>query len=133
VFLQLAAAAAALPATTRMASASDYPTRPARILVGFSPGATATMAARIIAQWLSDRLGQQFIIENRPGAATNIAAEAVVFAPADGYTLLMLTVSLSIRRDQCTRRVPSRPRRNKQEKRGGEEIGGQIGGRAQPL
>ena len=91
VFLQLAAAAAALPATTRMASASDYPTRPARILVGFPPGRTADIAARIIAQWLSERLGQQFIVENRSGAASNIATEAVVRAPADGYTLLAAT------------------------------------------
>ena len=94
VFLQLAAAAAALPATTRMASASDYPTRPVRILVGFPPG--ATIAAHIMAQWLSDRLGQQFIIENRPGAATNIATEAVVRAPADGYTLLAATANNAV-------------------------------------
>ena len=95
LFLQLAAAAAAaLPATTRMASATDYPTRPVRILVGFPPG--ATIAAHIMAQWLSDRLGQQFIIENRPGAATNIATEAVVRAPADGYTLLAATANNAV-------------------------------------
>jgi tripartite-type tricarboxylate transporter receptor subunit TctC len=94
VFLQLAAAAAALPATARIAAASDYPTRPVRILVGFPPG--ATIAAHIMAQWLSDRLGQQFIIENRPGAATNIATEAVVRAPADGYTLLAATANNTV-------------------------------------
>jgi tripartite-type tricarboxylate transporter receptor subunit TctC len=96
VFLQLAAAAAALPATTRMASASDYPARPARILVGFPPGGAADIGARIIAQWLSERLGQQFIVENRSGAAGNIATEAVVRAPADGYTLLAVTVNNTV-------------------------------------
>src|ERR1700675_89251 len=94
VFLQLAAAATALPATKRMASATGYPTRPVRILVGFPPG--ATIAAHIIAQWLSDRLGQQFIVENRPGAATNIATEAVVRAPTDGYTLLAATANNTV-------------------------------------
>ena len=95
VFLQLAAAvAAALPATTRTASATDYPTRPVRILVGFPPG--ATIAAHIMAQWLSDRLGQEFIVENRPGAATNIATEAVVRAPTDGYTLLAATANNTV-------------------------------------
>jgi tripartite-type tricarboxylate transporter receptor subunit TctC len=94
VFLQLAAAAVAIPATTRVASATDYPTRPVRILVGFPPG--ATIAAHIMAQWLSDRLGQQFIVENRPGAATNIATEAVVRAPADGYTLLAATANNTV-------------------------------------
>lgn len=79
-----------------MASASDYPTRPVRILVGFPPGGTADIAARIIAQWLSERLGQQFIVENRSGAATNIATEAVVRAPADGCTLLAATVNNTV-------------------------------------
>jgi tripartite-type tricarboxylate transporter receptor subunit TctC len=96
VFLQLAAAATALPATTRMASASDYPTRPVRILVGFPPGGAADIGARVMAQWLSERLGQPFIVENRPGAATNIATEAVVRAPADGYTLLAVTVNNTV-------------------------------------
>jgi tripartite-type tricarboxylate transporter receptor subunit TctC len=96
VFLQLAAAATVLPATTRMASASDYPTRPVRILVGFPPGGAADIGARVMAQWLSERLGQPFIVENRPGAATNIATEAVVRAPADGYTLLAVTVNNTV-------------------------------------
>jgi tripartite-type tricarboxylate transporter receptor subunit TctC len=96
MFLQLTAAVAALPATGRMASASDYPTRPARILVGFPPGGAADIAARVMAQWLSERLGQPFIVENRSGAATNLATEAVVRAPADGYTLLAVTVNNAV-------------------------------------
>ena len=88
-FLHLAAGAAALPAVSRIARAQTYPTRPVRIIVGFPAGGATDIAARIIGQWLSERLGQQFIIENRPGAGGNIGAEAVVRAPADGYTLLM--------------------------------------------
>src|SRR5262245_51793480 len=91
-FLHLAAGAAALPAVSRIARAQTYPTRPVRIVVGFPPGGGADITARLIGQSLSERLGQQFIIENRPGAAGNIATEAVVRAPADGYTLLMITV-----------------------------------------
>src|SRR5437879_2668823 len=72
-----------------MAKAQSYPTRPVRILVGFAAGGAPDIAARLVGQWLSDRLGQQFIIENRPGAGGNIATEAVVEAPADGYTLLL--------------------------------------------
>jgi len=87
-FLHLAAGTAALPAISRFAWAQAYPTRPVRIVVGFPPGGGADITARLIGQWLSERLGQQFIIENRPGAASNIATEAVVRAPADGYTLL---------------------------------------------
>jgi len=89
-FLQLAAGAAALPAVSRIASAQTYPSRPVRILVGFAPGGATDIVARLMAQRLSERLGQQFIIENRPGASTNIATEAVVNAPADGHTLLMV-------------------------------------------
>jgi tripartite-type tricarboxylate transporter receptor subunit TctC len=92
-FLHLAAGAAVLPAVSRLARAQSYPTRPVRIIVGFAAGGAADITARIIGQWLSERLGQQFVIENRPGAATNIATEAVVHAPADGYTLLMLSSS----------------------------------------
>src|SRR5258708_5868777 len=92
-FLHLAAGAAAFPAVTRVARAQAYPTRPVRWIVPFPPGGAADITARIIGQWLSERLGQQFVIENRPGAATNIATEAVVHAPADGYTLLMLSSS----------------------------------------
>jgi len=87
-FLHLAAGAAALSAVSRVARAQAYPARPVRIVVGFPPGGGADIVARLIGQWLSERLGQQFIIENRPGAASNIATEAVVRAPADGYTLL---------------------------------------------
>jgi tripartite-type tricarboxylate transporter receptor subunit TctC len=90
-FLHLAATAAALPAVSRFAWAQAYPSRPVRIIVGFAAGGPADIVARLIAQWLSDRLGQPFIVENRPGAASNIAVEAVVRAPADGYTLLQVT------------------------------------------
>jgi tripartite-type tricarboxylate transporter receptor subunit TctC len=90
-FLQLAAAAASLPAS-RIARAQTYPSRPVRIIVGYLPGGASDIVARLICQRLSERLGQQFIIENRPGASSNIATEAVVRAPADGYTLLVVTV-----------------------------------------
>src|SRR5262245_53595407 len=95
-FLHLAACAAALPAVTRVAWAQAYPARPVRIVVGFAPGGTADIIARLMGQWLSERLGQPFIIENRPGGGTNIATEAVVRAPADGYTLLMLSATQAI-------------------------------------
>jgi tripartite-type tricarboxylate transporter receptor subunit TctC len=80
-----------LPFAPHVATAQAYPARPVRILVGFSAGGTTDISARLIGQWLSDRLGQQFIVDNRPGAATNIATEAAVRAPADGYTLLMVS------------------------------------------
>jgi tripartite-type tricarboxylate transporter receptor subunit TctC len=95
-FLHLAAGAATLPTTSRFASAQSYPARPVRIVVGFPPGGTTDIGARLIAQWLSERLGQQFIIENKPGAGTHMATEAVAQAPADGYTLLMATASNAI-------------------------------------
>src|SRR6476646_5171579 len=88
-FLYLAAGAAALPAMARIARAQAYPSRPVRIIVGFPAGGQIDIIARLIGQWLSDRLGQQFFIDNRPGAASNIAAEAVVRAPADGHTLFL--------------------------------------------
>src|SRR2546421_1723790 len=92
-FLHLAAGAAALPTLSGFASAQTYPTRPVRLIVGFAAGGGADIVARLIGQWLSERLGQQFIIENRPGAGSNIATEAVVRAAADGYTLLLVTVA----------------------------------------
>ena len=88
-FLHLVAGAAALPAIARLAWAQAYPTRPVRIIVGFTPGGAADIMARLIGQWLSERLGQQFVVENRPGAGTDIAAEAVVRSAPDGYTLLL--------------------------------------------
>ena len=88
-FLHLAAGAGALPAVSRIARAQTYPTRPVRIIVGFAAGGSADILARLMGQWLSDRLGQQFVIENRAGAGGNIGTEAVVRAPADGYTLLL--------------------------------------------
>ena len=95
-FLHLAAGAAALPAMSRIAWAQAYPTRPVRWIVGFAPGGSADIHARLLGQWLSERLGQQFVIENRPGAGSNIAVEAVVKAPPDGYTLLMVTSANTI-------------------------------------
>ena len=89
-FLAMAAGAAALPAASRMARAQAYPSRPVRIIVGFPAGGATDIQARLMGQWLSDRLGQQFIIENRAGASGNIGTEAVVKAPADGYTLLQI-------------------------------------------
>jgi tripartite-type tricarboxylate transporter receptor subunit TctC len=89
-FLHLAAAAAALPAVSRIAKAQSYPTRPVRVLVGFAPAGASDIAARLVGQWLSDHLGQPFVVENRTGASSNIATEAVVRAPADGYTLLLV-------------------------------------------
>ena len=86
-FLRLAVGAAALPVVSRIARAQTYPSRPVRIIVGFPAGGSADLHARLIGQWLSERLGQQFVVENRPGAGGNIGTEAVVRAPADGYTL----------------------------------------------
>jgi len=89
-FLHLAAGAAALPAVSRIARAQTYPARPVRWITGFSPGGVGDIIARLMAQWLSERLGQQFVVENQPGAGGNIATEAVVRASADGYTLLLV-------------------------------------------
>jgi tripartite-type tricarboxylate transporter receptor subunit TctC len=95
-FLHLAASAAALPAVSRIARAQTYPTRPVRIIVGFAAGGGADITARLIGHWLSERLGQPFIIENRPGAGSNIGTEAVAKAGADGYTLLLVTTANAI-------------------------------------
>jgi tripartite-type tricarboxylate transporter receptor subunit TctC len=91
-FLELAGAAAASPVLLRRAAAEDYPARPVRIVAGFAAGGGVDITARLIGQWLADRLGQSFVIENRPGAGGNIGTEAVVKAAADGYTLLLATV-----------------------------------------
>src|SRR5262245_10371784 len=90
-FLHLAAGAAAVPAVSHLAWAQAYPARPVRIIVGFAPSGAGDIVARLIGQWLSERLGQQFIVENRPGGSGNIAGEAGVRAPPDGYTLLMVS------------------------------------------
>jgi tripartite-type tricarboxylate transporter receptor subunit TctC len=95
-FLHLAAGAAALPAVSRVATAQAYPSRPVHLLVGFGAGGTPDIIARLMGQWLSDRLGQQFVIENRPVGGTNIATEAVVRAPPDGYTLLNISTTNAI-------------------------------------
>jgi tripartite-type tricarboxylate transporter receptor subunit TctC len=89
-FLQLAASVAALPALSQIARAQTYPSRPAHIIVGFSAGSTGDVLGRLMGEWLSERLGQQFVIDNRPGAGTNIATEVVVRARPDGYTLLLV-------------------------------------------
>src|SRR5215471_15140816 len=90
-FLHLAASAAALPAVSRIAWAQAYPTRPVRIVCGYPPGGVVDIYARLIAQWLSERLGQPFIVENKAGAGGTLAADAVVRASPDGYTLLLAT------------------------------------------
>jgi tripartite-type tricarboxylate transporter receptor subunit TctC len=95
-FLRLAAGAAALPAFSRIARAQAYPSRPVRLISGFPAGGPNDIIARLLGQWLSGRLGQQFIIENRPGAGNNIATEAVVHAAPDGYTLLMVSTPNAI-------------------------------------
>jgi tripartite-type tricarboxylate transporter receptor subunit TctC len=94
--LRLAAGAAALPAVSRIARAQTYPSRPVRVIVGFPPGGPSDILARLIGQWLSERLGQPFIVENRPGATGNIATEAVTRAPADGHTLLLVVPANAI-------------------------------------
>src|SRR5258708_6435913 len=89
--LQLGAAALAATVASRVAWAQAYPTRPVRIIVGFPAGGGGDIVARLMAQWLSERLGQQFLVENRPGAASNIGTEAAVQSAPDGYTLLLAT------------------------------------------
>jgi tripartite-type tricarboxylate transporter receptor subunit TctC len=95
-FLQLAAGAAALPTVSRVASAQAYPTRPVRIVAATAPGGGPDILARLIGPWLSARLGQQFVVENRPGGGNNIGTEAVVRAPPDGYTLLLVSTTNAI-------------------------------------
>src|SRR5262245_40568229 len=95
-FLHLAAGAAVLPAVSHVAWAQTYPSRPVRWIVCYLPGGPNDVVARLIGQWLSERLGQPFIIETRPGAGTKIATEAAVKAPPDGYTLLQVSVAAAI-------------------------------------
>jgi tripartite-type tricarboxylate transporter receptor subunit TctC len=95
-FLHFAAGAAALPAVSRLASAQAYPTRPVRLIAATAAGSAPDVVARLIGQWLSERLGQQFVVENRPGAGTSIGTEAVVRANPDGYTLLLANTAMAI-------------------------------------
>jgi len=95
-FLHLAAGAALLPAVSRTALAQNYPTRPIRLTIGYTPGGSADLTARLMGQWLSERLGQSFVIENRPGGGTNIATEAVLRAAPDGYSLLLVAPANAI-------------------------------------
>ena len=95
-FLRLAGGAAALPAVSRFAWAQAYPSRPVRIIVGFAAGGGNDIVARLIGQWLSEHLGQPFVVENRPGAGSNIATQAVVNAAPDGYTLLLVGATNAI-------------------------------------
>jgi tripartite-type tricarboxylate transporter receptor subunit TctC len=92
-FLHLAAGAAAQPAVSRIARAQTYPTRPVHIVVGFAAGGSSDITARLVGQWLSERLGKPFVIDNRPGGGSNLGTEVVARAPADGYTLLLVTAS----------------------------------------
>jgi len=95
-FLHLAGLAAALPAASRLAQAQSYPNRPVRLIVGFVPGGATDIVARIMAQWLTERLGQPVVVENKPGAGSNIAAQAAINSPADGYTLLFVSTASAI-------------------------------------
>ncbi len=95
-FLQLAAGAAAFPAVSRVATAQSYPAQPLRWIVGFPPGGGADTISRIMARWLSERVGQPVVIENKPGASSNIAVQAVINSPPDGYTLLFIPASAAV-------------------------------------
>ena len=95
-FLHLAAGAALLPAVSRIAKAQSYPARPVRLIIGYTPGGSADLTARLMGQWLSERLGQSFVIENRPGGGTNIATEAALRAAPDGYSLLLVAPANAI-------------------------------------
>jgi tripartite-type tricarboxylate transporter receptor subunit TctC len=95
-FLQLAAAATTVPTVARTARAQTYPARPVRIIIGYTPGGSADITARLLAQWLTERLGQSFVVESRPGGGTNIATEAAARAPGDGYTLLLVAPANAI-------------------------------------
>jgi tripartite-type tricarboxylate transporter receptor subunit TctC len=109
-FLHLAAGAAALPAVSRIARAQTYPSRPVRLVVGAPAGGGFDIVARLMGQWLSERLGQPFVIDNRPGAGGNIGTEAVVRAPTDGYTLLLVGAPHVINATLYDKLIPSRYR-----------------------
>jgi tripartite-type tricarboxylate transporter receptor subunit TctC len=101
-FLRLTAGAAALPALSRIAPAQVYPARPVHLIIGYTPGGSADLTARLIGQWLSERLGQTIVVDSRPGGGTIIATEAVVHAPPDGYTLRMQSTPRSTRSSTTT-------------------------------
>src|SRR5262249_49853531 len=105
-FLRLAAAAAAVPAAAVRASAQSYPTRPVRLILGFPAGGSTDLVARIMAAWLTERLGQSVVVENKPGGGTNLAAQAAINSPPDGYTLLFVTTTNAINVTSI-RRCPS--------------------------
>jgi tripartite-type tricarboxylate transporter receptor subunit TctC len=106
-FLQLAAGAVALPAVARIAHGQAYPSRPVRIVVPFAAAGPNDIIARVLAQWLAERLGQPFVIENRPGAASNLGTEAVVHAAPDGYTVLIVSSPAAINRRSTTISISS--------------------------
>ena len=140
-FLHLAAGAAALPAVSRIAQAQTYPTRPVRVIVPFALAGTTDIAARLVGQWLSERLGQPFVIENRPGASTTIGTEVVVRAPADGYTLLLATTASAINTTLFEGKLQFPPRYRadcghlpRAQRHGGASIGsGQVGSQVHRL
>ncbi len=111
--LRLAAGAAALPLAPRLASALDYPSRPVRVLVGYTAGSSPDVEGRLVGQWLSDRLGQQFVVENKPGAGTNLSTEAVARATPDGYTLLVIATPNEIERPPARQSHLQHPARHR--------------------
>jgi hypothetical protein len=127
-FIMLIGTTAALSALPRAAAALDYPTRPVHWIVGFPPGGATDIIARLMGQWLSERLGQSFVIDNRPGAGSNIGTEAVAHAPADGYTLLLISAAQPINatlyeHQFCPRYRPSREHQPRAQPDGGAPLG----------
>jgi tripartite-type tricarboxylate transporter receptor subunit TctC len=107
-FLHLAAGAATLPVLSRIARAQTYPTRPVRVIVPVAAGGGTDIVARLMGQWLAERLGQSFVIENRPGAGNNVGTEVVVRSAPDGYTLLMVAVAAAVNATLYDMRIPTK-------------------------